>query len=46
MKVRRDEETKFERKIVFKCKEPKMFHKIVNKNLKINEGVERLKEKL
>lgn len=44
MKVRREEEAKFE-KIVLKCKEKTKLHYVfINKKLKRNEGMERLKE--
>lgn len=45
MKIRKEKEAEFKKKIVFKCnKEPKVFYKLVKRNLKRNEE-EKQKEK-
>ena len=45
IQIRREEESKYEERIVSKCKEePKMFYKFINRKLKTKEGVVRLKQ--
>merc|ERR1711980_82186 len=43
-KVRKEEEKKFEKDIVDKCKEqPKLFYRFINKKMKVRESIESLK---